>query len=75
MSFEERAKRAKQMLAKQEPVTLEQAREQAMRLKIQSSNGFEEGDVKVNLRIYYPNWSEEQMETEYQRLISLYLKK
>ncbi len=65
ISFEERAKRAIEMLAKQEPVTLEQAREQVMRVKIQSSNGLMEEDVKGNLRIYYPNWSEEQIETEY----------
>ncbi len=62
MSFEELAKRAKEMLAKQEPVTLEQAREQAMRIKIQSSQGFKEQDVKGNLRIYYPDWAEEQIE-------------
>jgi hypothetical protein len=65
ISFEERAKRAIEMLAKQEPVTLEQAREQVMRVKIQSSNGLKDEDVKGNLRIYYPNWSEEQIETEY----------
>jgi hypothetical protein len=65
ISFEERAKRAIEMLAKQEPVTLEQAREQVMRVKIQSSTGLKEEDVKGNLRIYYPNWSEEQIETEY----------
>ena len=73
MSFEELAKRAKEMLAKQGPVTLEKAREQAMRIKIQSSNGFKEEDIKENLRIYYPNWCEKQIEVEYQRLISLYL--
>ena len=59
-------------LSKQPPVTLEQAREQVRWSKINSSRGHKEQEIKKMLRIYYPEWIEEQIESEYQRLIKAY---
>ena len=74
MTFKERAKLGMELLAKQSPVTLEQAREQGMRIKIRSSRGHDKQEIKNLLRIYYPDWIEEQIECEYQRLIKSYSK-
>lgn len=68
ISFEERARIGMEMLAKQKPVTLEEMREQVNRVKIQSSNPFMEEGVKTNLRAYYPDWDEEQVDSEFKRL-------
>jgi len=37
ISFQERAKQARQILSKQQPVTLEQAKQQVLRLKKEST--------------------------------------
>lgn len=63
ISFSERAKLAKELLSKQEPVTLNQARAQVLCLKIySSSNKNKEEDIKYHLEMYYPNWTKEQIE-------------
>lgn len=74
ISFEERAKLGMEIISKQRPVTLAEMREQVMRVNIRSSKGNNEQEIKYNLRIYYPDWNEEQIEVEYQRLIKAYSK-
>ena len=74
LSFRERAKLAMEMLSKQRPFTLEEMREQAMSVAIQSSRGFDEQHIKNTLRIYYPDWIEEKIEAEYQHLVKEYSK-
>ena len=74
LSFQELAMLQKERLSKQRPSTLEEKREQAMSVRIQSSRGFDEQDIKNTIRIYYPDWIEEKIEAEYQRLVKAYSK-
>lgn len=69
ISFQERAKLAKELLAKQGPVTLDYARAQVLWLKFRSnSNKNKEQDIKHHLEMYYPSWTKEQIDSEYIRL-------
>lgn len=72
MTFKERAEIAKKMLAKQRPVTLEQARAQAIWIKLRSSNKNKEQEVKNLLAMYYPEWTEKQIDDKFKRLLTVY---
>ncbi len=72
MTFEENSRRGAEQLAKQPPVTLEQAREQTLRIKIRSTLNNLENEVKYNLSIYHPDWTGGQIDVEAIRLIKLY---
>lgn len=63
-----------QSIEEQSSFTLEEMRAQAMSVKIQSSAGHVEQEIKKTLRIYYSDWTEGQIETEYQRLVKAYSK-
>lgn len=71
VSFNERSTLAFEVLERQQPISLEEKREQVLRIEIQSSS-FSEARVKRTLKFQHHDWSEEQVETEYQRLIKLY---
>ena len=70
MLFQQRAKLAMEQLAKQSPVTLEQARAQAIRIKLRSQNKNKEHEIKNLLKIYNPKWAQKQIEIEYHRLMT-----
>lgn len=74
MSFEERTRLGMEMLSKRKPVTLEEARAQAINIKIRSSHTIDkEGEIKRLLKMYHPDWTQEQIEEgfdEIQRIIS-----
>src|ERR1035437_2873187 len=77
MSCKERAIRAMELLAKQEPVTLSQARAQALNVKIYS--GEYKGkkldeSIKYDLRLYFSKLSEEQINDGLTKLYSIYQK-
>lgn len=57
-------------LSKKTPVTIEQARTQVLWLKIRStSNKNKEREIQHNLKMYYPDWTEEQIESERKKLM------
>ncbi len=72
MSFQERARLGMEMLAKQRPFTLEEKREQVIRVKIRGSSKNKEEEVKYNLSVYHPDWTREQIDAEVIRLFKLY---
>lgn len=57
-------------LAKQRPVTLEEARTQVIRIKIWSKNMNKEREVKYLLAMYHPDWTQEQIDAESKRLMA-----
>ncbi|OFY83548.1 MAG: hypothetical protein A3F72_13070 [Bacteroidetes bacterium RIFCSPLOWO2_12_FULL_35_15] len=75
VSFQERARLGNEALAKQLPVTLSQARAQAISVMIWSvSRSKEQKDeaIKYNLRMYFPELSEEQINDGIFKLYSIY---
>lgn len=68
MTFHQRAILAMALLAKQPPVTLEQARAQCLWMKVISSNKNKESAIKNLLKLYDENSTEKQIESEYNRL-------
>lgn len=75
MTFKERAKIATKLLIKQEPVTLEKARAQCIHMRFQRVSKNRKKEVVPLLKMYYPNWTNKQIEEEYKRLLITYLKK
>lgn len=71
VSFEELAALQMDVLEKQPPLTSEQKREQILRIEIQSS-AFTEQRIKEILKLQHSGWTHTQIETEYQRLMTLY---
>ena len=77
LSFKESAILGMEALKRQEPVTLSQARAQALSVKLWSgSRNKEQKDeaIKYNLRMYFPQLSEEQINDGLIRLYSIYNK-
>ncbi len=82
-SLKERAIRGMELLAKQEPSTLSQKRAQALTVKIYSGEYGEykgqKGEaiyldeaIKYDLRMYFPEFSEEQIDNVLIKLYSIY---
>ena len=78
ITFKEMAKLGAEVLAKQPPVTLEEAREQCLRIKIRS-NSVHKGQketkdeqIKYLLNKYHPDWTQEQINVELIRLYEKY---
>lgn len=75
MSFEERAIKAMAALKKQEPVTLSQARAQAISVKLWSGSRSSESKseaIKYDLRMYFSELSEEQISDVLAKLYSIH---
>ena len=68
MTFKERAKVAMELLAKQKPVTLKQARAQVLWMKVQSQNPNKGQEIKHLLKMYHVDWTQEQIDDELIRL-------
>ena len=73
VSFRERSILGFDGLAKQKPFTLEEARAQSIHIKMRSSHTIDKkGEIKHLLKMYHPNWTQEQIEDgfdEIQRII------
>ncbi|OFY87781.1 MAG: hypothetical protein A3F72_02765 [Bacteroidetes bacterium RIFCSPLOWO2_12_FULL_35_15] len=74
MSLQERAKIGMEALKKQEPVTLSQARAQALLVELWSgSNNKQQNEaIKYNLRIYFPELSEVQINDGLIKIYNIY---
>lgn len=70
-SFDERSVLGFDILTYQGPFTLGEARAQVLRILVQT---MDYGGVKQHLEMYYPNWTKEQIEVEYERIINAYKK-
>lgn len=70
-SLLEHAIKSMAMLDNQSPVSLEEAREQVLKVHIQSSR-FTEQRVKDTLHFQHPDWTADQIDEECTRLVILY---
>ncbi len=75
MTLQELAELQKEQLSKQLPVTLEEAREQFLRVSLRDPHILnKEENIKKHLKIYYPDWTKTKIEAEYKRLMQKFRK-
>lgn len=72
ISYQEIAKIKQKQLSEQGPITLGYARAQVLWLKFKSkTNKHKEEDIKNHLAMYYPEWTKEKIDREYDHLFDL----
>lgn len=78
MTFKERAKLATEQLVKQPIATLEEARDQSLRIRMRSistrkgQKETKDDGVKYLIKEYHPDWTQKQIDVELKRLYEKY---
>ncbi len=72
LSFKEMARLGSKALAKQKTVSLNQARAQALNIRIRSTSKNKDDGIKHLLKMYFKEWTEEQLNDGLSELYAIY---